>query len=347
MDGDPYLALAVPASMAQALNVTASRVLPGTRKRYETARQHWLRYCRVIFIHPFEGVTIQRLCLFVHWLSDQDSIKSAGTLTTYISGLKDWFLLHWKPQTLDLFSSYIFKMHVKACVKKLRPPDKAQDPFEHLFCTSSKGRITSAILKEIIKFMPTSTITQRNIIDTIISVQSRLLRLGEACATKHNGGKVPSAKNFRKVDEDTTSIFLQFSKTDVRRLGTYVYAHRGAPGLDPVAADLNIFWRSHANNYNPNRPFYCDEHGQPIQAIHVIRTLRAALKQAGFNTNNYAGHSLRRGGAQDLFDAGVDPALIMQVGRWTSTCWATYVRMPPHQRKAILSARYARRSAAG
>ena len=55
---------------------------------------------------------------------------------------------------------------------------------------------------------------------------------------------------------------------------------------------------------------------RPILRAYLIKRLRAAIARVGRNPAHYAGHSLRKGGAQSLFDAGVDMRDIACVGRW-------------------------------
>jgi hypothetical protein len=48
----------------------------------------------------------------------------------------------------------------------------------------------------------------------------------------------------------------------------------------------------------------------------VIKRLRQALTRAGYNAAEFSGHSLRKGGAQSLFNRGLDMRDIACMGSW-------------------------------
>ena len=50
-----------------------------------------------------------------------------------------------------------------------------------------------------------------------------------------------------------------------------------------------------------------------------IAYMREQLKRMGWEEKEFAGHSLRAGGATDLFNSNIPLANIMKIGRWEST----------------------------
>ena len=48
-----------------------------------------------------------------------------------------------------------------------------------------------------------------------------------------------------------------------------------------------------------------------------------------FPSSEYAGHSIRSGGATSLAEAGVDFSLIQAIGRWSSPAFRIYIRKNP------------------
>ena len=82
----------------------------------------------------------------------------------------------------------------------------------------------------------------------------------------------------------------------------------------------------------------------PLSRGTFLTRLRQALDSAGLNPASYSGHSMRKGGAQSLFDAGVSTADIACAGRWSkrSTSIRLYRTITPHMR-----AHWARLAAAG
>jgi hypothetical protein len=48
-----------------------------------------------------------------------------------------------------------------------------------------------------------------------------------------------------------------------------------------------------------------------------------------FFSKDFAGHSLRSGGATSLAEAGVNPSTIQAIGRWSSDTFQIYIRKNP------------------
>ena len=58
----------------------------------------------------------------------------------------------------------------------------------------------------------------------------------------------------------------------------------------------------------------------------------------GINVKDYASHSMRRGGANAMKEAGWPPERIQEHGRWTSDCYKRYLERAAGER-AELTAR--------
>jgi integrase len=103
------------------------------------------------------------------------------------------------------------------------------------------------------------------------------------------------------------SIYLESSKTDPFGAGG-AYLSISLAEWDLVTALLK-------KNSNPN------PHGHvfPVKA----NTFRDWMSNSW--GNGITGHSLRRGGAQYLFDAGTPLEAIQQKGRWRSNAWQRYI----------------------
>lgn len=68
------------------------------------------------------------------------------------------------------------------------------------------------------------------------------------------------------------------------------------------------------------------DYNRPMLRGWWVRTLRLFVSRAGLESNLYSGHSLRAGGATDLFTAGVSYPAIKKAGRWTSEAALRYFR---------------------
>ena len=56
--------------------------------------------------------------------------------------------------------------------------------------------------------------------------------------------------------------------------------------------------------------------------------LKLSLKWAGLSKQNYKSHSFRIGAATTAAVAGVSEEKIQQMGRWKSSAFKTYIRIP-------------------
>ena len=68
--------------------------------------------------------------------------------------------------------------------------------------------------------------------------------------------------------------------------------------------------------------------------------VRKTLALAGVDERNYAGHSFRIGAATTAAAAGVDDSMIQTLGRWKSSAYLVYIRVP-QERLVAISARLA------
>ena len=65
--------------------------------------------------------------------------------------------------------------------------------------------------------------------------------------------------------------------------------------------------------HNGQAPY---SHNRPVLKAYVIKRLRQILPLAGYDPEEYSGHSIRIGGCQSLFDVEVDLRNIACAGRW-------------------------------
>ena len=67
--------------------------------------------------------------------------------------------------------------------------------------------------------------------------------------------------------------------------------------------------------------------GEAIATDDVCAMVKALMKAVGRDPRDYGAHSLRIGGATAAMAAGVDPAIIKVLGRWSSDIYMIYMRM--------------------
>ena len=67
-----------------------------------------------------------------------------------------------------------------------------------------------------------------------------------------------------------------------------------------------------------------------------VRRVRAALwGGVGVDSDKYAGHSFRIGAASTAAAVGVEDSLIQTLGRWKSSAYLSYVRVPSERLASV------------
>ena len=128
----------------------------------------------------------------------------------------------------------------------------------------------------------------------------------------------------RAVPPKVIQVQIKASKTDPFRKGVTIHLGRTGNELCPVsaiAAYMVVRGREEG-------PFFHLASGAPLSREVLVRRLRAALGACGIEAEKYAGHSFRIGAATTAALAGVEDSLIKTLGRWESSAYLLYVRVP-------------------
>ena len=122
----------------------------------------------------------------------------------------------------------------------------------------------------------------------------------------------------------TVVLHLKVSKTDQFRKGIDVYLTRTGASLCPVSALMAyLILRGPEEG-----PLFRRENGQPLTRAFLVQEMRAALAAQGLDDSAYAGHSFRIGAATTALSVGISDAKIKMLGRWDSSAYQAYLRMP-------------------
>ena len=132
--------------------------------------------------------------------------------------------------------------------------------------------------------------------------------------------------NYISFNSDgSLSLHLKSSKTDPYRQGCSLLI---APSGRSVCAVRAIKKYMAVRPFNSDGPFYIFQSGLYLTRGQVTSTLRLLLKCLHIPTELYASHSFRIGAATTAAEAGLPPWLIQTLGRWSSNCFALYIRTP-------------------
>jgi hypothetical protein len=152
------------------------------------------------------------------------------------------------------------------------------------------------------------------------------LRCGEITCVKANSAHFLQISDV-SFGNDFYVLKLRTSKTDPfsRGVNIIIYENDVFKPVHNMHQYLQI--RKSLTCYPQSPLFINDEFNQgPMLRDTFIQQLRSLLLRIGLNDANYAGHSFRIGAATAAAAAGVEDHVIKDLGRWSSDCYARYIR---------------------
>ena len=153
-----------------------------------------------------------------------------------------------------------------------------------------------------------------------------LMRLGELVFPDRR-----VLRNYRKISlrhtvcilPDQYSFFLPSHKGDRMFEGNTVVVQKHDTPTDPYRPFLN-YLQSRDALFPLHPELWLTSQGTVPTRHWFLQRLRLF-----FPSEDYAGHSIRSGGATSLAEAGVDLSVIQAVGRWASPAFKIYIRKNP------------------
>ena len=79
--------------------------------------------------------------------------------------------------------------------------------------------------------------------------------------------------------------------------------------------------------YSPG-PLFKLPNGVPMTRSYFMGKVREVLSDLGLSARNYAGHSFQVGAAMTAAMVGIEDSLIQTLGRWRSSAYFLYIRIP-------------------
>ena len=122
-------------------------------------------------------------------------------------------------------------------------------------------------------------------------------------------------------------VAIKQSKTDPFRQGVTLTLGRTRAALCPVASMAAFLVRRGSRQ----GPLFQFENGQFLTRQRFVSKVQAALQKAGIDPSRYQGHSFRIGAATTAAERGFEDSLIKTLGRWDSTAYMRYIRIPREQ----------------
>ena len=298
-----------------------------TQKAYGSAVNRYLAFCKLFNISKPFPLSEQVLCYFVSHLSAQGLRHQ--TIKSYVSGIRHAQIALGLP---DPFAKPLFPKfeYVMKGIKRTQA-ERGVGRRPHL-------PITPVILRKIFEVW-----------DKAPSPDTPMLKaaccLGFFGFLRTTEFTVPSWQKFDQgahlaladiaVDNHSKPSVLQVhikqSKTDPFRKGVHIFIGRSLSDICPV----NMMVKYLAARGPSQGPLFLCATQAPLSRPRLVKELRSALAQAGIDPAAYCGHSFRIGAATTAAASGVEDSLIQILGRWQSTAYLQYVKVPRSQLAAI------------
>ena len=123
------------------------------------------------------------------------------------------------------------------------------------------------------------------------------------------------------------AVVIKQSKTDPFRKGVTLSLGRTSNKLCPVAAMAAYLVK---RGQRPG-PLFQFQDGRFLTRQRMVDYVQEALHTAKVEASSYNGHSFRIGAATTAAAKGLKDSLIKTLGRWESTAYLRYVRIPREQ----------------
>ncbi len=295
-------------------------IAKSTRRSYESAQKRFSSFCTSHNLPSFP-VTQHTLCLYVAFLYEQDLAQS--TIKCYLSSVRHLQISKGFP---DPFSSPFPQLQL------LLRGIKVCRGLQGRNCPTRKLPITPFILRQFKKLWLPHQHDYHYVMLWAVCCCCffGFFRSGELTVPSFASYDVASHLGPQdiSVDNATNPSLVQFnlksSKTDPFRKGVQVVVGRTGNDLCPVVAILAYL------SFRGTKPgaLFCNHDSSPYTRGKFVKDIKSGLQQLGYNSSQYAGHSFRAGAATAATTAGLQDSLIKTLGRWESSAYQLYVRLP-------------------
>ena len=283
-----------------------ARHAPSTKSSYKTGQKYVLKFLSDNQIHlKNPRFWDDSACaLFVAWVLKNRKVKAVSA-RGYLFGAKAFLrsagirVVKETPLTNDILKGH----------KRLFPaPKRVRKP------------ITFPMLEQMM-----SKLTILNDHDTLLFAVFLsfaffgLMRLGELLKA-HNVNTTDIEFYPNLETPQMVKIFVHSTKTSPFEGRTLFLGATGKLSCPVFLARLFFI------TYQPSRKshFFTLRNKKRLSYVNVISTLRALLEQIGVDSSLYAGHSIKRGGAQSAADADFTLCDIKELGDWKSDSYRLY-----------------------
>lgn len=301
---------------------------PSSNKTYASGWNQWVKFCGLRKRTEFYNPTEQELMLFVAWLSTPRGNKPRGlavkTVRSYLAAIAHFHALegHKDPK-----EGMVRLAKELTGLKRWRGVE-----------TRPKRPITISLLREMKKHVLKDTLESKVLWAVMCMGVHGLFRLGELLP--------PSTEKRALVLEDLkwvvanehATVRLRTSKTDPYGKGAHVNLFATGDDTCPIRAIKEVIaaQKEAKMPMGPKTPMFAVNADMRVPrkefVVALMKKAVAAVAREhptmGLESKDFAGHSLRRGGATSLALRGVRESVLRLLGRWVSDAVNLYIALP-------------------
>ena len=194
--------------------------------------------------------------------------------------------------------------------------------------------ITSELLSKIIQILPVicTDLSESHLLSAAFSMAfACFLRVGELMLTKSTMiEKIIELED--KVMNETIGFFkinLRYSKTDQMGQGVVIQVS-GNPSKICAFSNMSTYLKVRPQKPGP---LFCHFNGEVLTWYQYKAILKKALNILNIPAAKYNSHSFRIGAATEVVERGYSNEEVRMAGRWKSSVFKNYIRMPEFQSK--------------
>ena len=287
---------------------------------YNSHLNSYLTFCH-IHQRPITP-SVDNLSFFVVYMSAHIQLDSVAV---YLAGICNRLESEF-PDVRHCRNHPIVKCTLAGCIKRARRQPSRKSPLDTTHLLSVTHNITQTLQHDDMLFA-----------SLLVTGFHALMRLSELVwpdSTQLQSLRKVSLRHSLHMTDTTFSFVLPTHKTLKAGHGNEILVRSFTPTINPLPILLNyIHSRDHLFYYAPE--LWLTRDGLIPTRSWFMRRFRR------FFGSEFAGHSMRSGGATTLALNGSPPYIIQALGRWSSEEWQKYVRNHAFLQQALLHGNHA------
>ena len=283
---------------------------PNTSLTYQTALTAFHKFRCTHHLAITWPASVESVVTFIAYCFEQGLAPS--TISTYVAGINYHHKLN---SWIDISELFIVKKLLEGCKRSRKRSDK-------------RAPITKQLLQQLCSCLHLVCYNQyetRLFTAAFTLAYFGLFRVSELVASDRSMVSRPLAASDISISDDKSSVTITLRSSKTNPIGPPTCIKLPSDDrhtICPVRATDQFLFVRPKNSGN----LFCHANGSPVTRTQFAAVLNKAIKQSNLGISIFRTHSFRIGRATDLARAGVPTSAIMQLGRWQSNAYKTYIR---------------------